>query len=631
VRRDGPTHEPLELSLQRLLVSGGGDRGTVRGRRRGASYRGQRGVRRIPLRKEPVRPTQSAVSNVTGQPYVDLTDYLAVIRRRKGWVLWTILLGLTVAVLYSFLAPPTYESTARILVRATNVDPLEEPSEVDLDTERELVLSTAVAQEAQDELGTAQAVSELLQRVSVEIPDEAHVLTITYSAGEPDRAREGADAFAEGYLRFKRRQAEGLASDIRERLELRLRELGARIGDLTQDIQSLPQGEERRIARANLTGIQAEVAALRTRLASLTAVNTDPGEVIGAAITPVAPASPKLPLDVGLGLVAGSVLGVALALLRERTDPLIRGHLDLEKVLGVPALSVIPRIAAWKHTAEPVVIARDAPQEPAVEGYRLLRTHLLYAADTTERDAQITMVTSALPGEGKTATVANLGAVLAQSGQSTVLVSADLRRSRLHRFFGLRDAPGLTDVLSGRVSIGEALQPSGLENLWILGSGDVRAGEIELLRPNALRGLAAACAEELGQVDFLVVDSAPLLPVADSLGLMPAVDQVVVVVDALNTEQAALARCRELLEQVGAFVLGSLLNKYEPLGPDRYEGYGYGYALPDGAAGAGDGRRPVVRVATEERRDPDEPLGDSEQGQRAPSSRGWQTRREGGR
>jgi tyrosine-protein kinase len=306
-------------------------------------------------------------------------------------------------------------------------------------------------------------------------------------------------------------------------------------------------------------------------------VNTTPGAVIGAPTAPNAPASPSLPIDLGLGVVAGSIIGAVLALLRERTDPHIRGQLDLEETLGVPALGSVPPVPGWKDAEVPMIITKDAPYDPSTEGYRLLRTHLLLAADTAGGGPQVAMITSALPGEGKTSTVANLGVALAHSGKRTILVSADFRRPRLHRFFELPNHPGLSDIRTGRVTVADSLQSTGIENLAFLATGDTLPGEVELLQPQYLRELAQACLDSGDGFDFMIVDSPPVLPVADSLAMMPAIDQVIFVVDARKTEHAALKRCRILLENVEANVLGGLLNNWEPPASDRYEAYGYGY------------------------------------------------------
>lgn len=144
----------------------------------------------------------------------------------------------------------------------------------------------------------------------------------------------------------------------------------------------------------------------------------------------------------------------------------------------------------------------------------------------------------------------------------------------------------------------DALRPTGIENLVLLSTGDTLPGEVELLQPQYLRELAQACLDSDDGFDFMIVDSPPILPVADSLAMMPAIDQVIFVVDAGKTEHAALRRCRMLLENVEAEVLGGILNNWKPPRSDRYEAYGYGYGPMEGPAPTWGRRlRSAVRLA----------------------------------
>jgi polysaccharide biosynthesis transport protein len=513
--------------------------------------------------------------------YLDLVDYLRILRRRKSWVLIAVAVGIVIGLAHFALADRRYVSTARVLVEETNVNPLEGQSPVDLETEREVVLSTPVARIAGESLGSDRDPSELLRQVSVDVPGETQVLEIGYDAGSPRAARDGAVAFAQAYLDYRREQADAQLDNQTEQIRSQMGDLLARIGELALEIETAPLGSEDRARDvATRNGLKAQVEALQGQLAALEAVNTDPGEVIGAPATPRAPASPSLPIDLALGLAGGLLVGAVLGLFRERTDPRVHGHLDLEKVMGVPTLAFVPPVEMWTEADDPVLISRDAVHDPAAEGYRLLRTHVLLAAHLAGGGPQVLLVTSALPGEGKTTTVANLGVVLSHSDQRTILVSADFRRPRLHRFFGLRSGPGLSDVLAGTARLRDALQDTDVEHLSVLGSGQLRTAAVELLRPVNIQELVRECVEELGGFDFLVIDAPPLLPVADTLAMVSAVDNVIFVVDANRTGEPALARSREMLEQVDAQVLGTFLNNYRPPA-EEYPAYGYEYGPVD--------------------------------------------------
>jgi succinoglycan biosynthesis transport protein ExoP len=541
-------------------------------------------LRRAPRPQATVSAAPSAAAGTTEPRYVDLGHYVEIIWRGKRWVFVAVAVMVGLALVYSLLAPSTYTSTSKVLVRPINVDPVADPEPVDLETQREVVLSTTVARLAGDAMGSGLTASEVLKHVSVDVPGETQVLTITYAAGDPRGAQEGSRAVAQAYLDYRRQQAEAATTQIQERIERRIEDLQRQYEDITTEIRDSSDPT----AIAARVGVRAEMLTLRSRLVALTTVNRDPGDVIGAAPLTTSPASPNLLLNLAAGLFLGLLGGSVLALTRARMDRRVRGNASLEHTLGVPTLALIPRVPLWDDEEEDVLISTREPHAPAVEAYRTLRTYLMLSAAESGRESEVVMITSPLPGEGKTVTVANLGVVLAQSGRPTILVSADLRRPRLHRFFDLPEAPGLGDVLAKRARLRDAIRPSGVENLWVLSSGDVDPSHIAMLQPLVMRRLAKACEAAVGHFDFMLIDPPPLLPVADTLGMVPAMDEVLLLVDAHKTEEGAVLRCRQLLEQVDANILGGILNRYEPDG-GRYESYGYGYESPpeNGADGNG--------------------------------------------
>jgi receptor protein-tyrosine kinase len=225
----------------------------------------------------------------------------------------------------------------------------------------------------------------------------------------------------------------------------------------------------------------------------------------------------------------------------------------------------------------------------AGEAYRSLRTSLQFA--TLDGLARVILVTSAGEGEGKSATVANLGVVLATAGERVAVISCDLRRPRLARFFGLDEQVGLTTVLLGRCSLEEALQPvPGIDGLTILPTGERPSDPTGVLGNYQLAGV-------LGQLrkmfDLVLVDSPPLLPVTDAVILAQAVDTTLLVVAAGKTRGKDLRRATEALSLVHATTIGVVLNEVT-----KSTGYGYGYGkrygygeyAPTGAVAGGNGR-----------------------------------------
>jgi capsular exopolysaccharide synthesis family protein len=193
-----------------------------------------------------------------------------------------------------------------------------------------------------------------------------------------------------------------------------------------------------------------------------------------------------------------------------------------------------------------------------------------------QRGVKTLMVVSPMAGEGKTTTAANLAVTLANANKRVILVSADLRKPRVHRFFNLENSVGLSNVLSGEVKPWEALQDPKVENLRVMASGPVPARPAELLQSEQMGELLV----ELREVaDFVIIDTAPILLVADALALGPLVDGVLFVADSEVSTRGSVNHAREQLEQVGAPVLGGIYNNFDPSKGRTYYPYS-GYYGP---------------------------------------------------
>ena len=229
-------------------------------------------------------------------------------------------------------------------------------------------------------------------------------------------------------------------------------------------------------------------------------------------------------------------------------------------------LATVPMVASWRRNANPAAISVSEPTSQPAEAYRSLRTSLQFVrSDGTVRTI---LVTSPSAGDGKTATVVNLGAVFAQAGARVVLVSCDLRRPGLGQFFAPAGHAELSSVLSGEQPLDRALSPvPSVDGLWTLGSREVAANPTELLGGDRMRSLV----DDLGKrFDIVLIDSPPVLPVADALILSGYADAVLLVVAAGSTRRGELRRAAEKLAQASAPVVGAVLNK-----ATAQDGYGY--------------------------------------------------------
>jgi polysaccharide biosynthesis transport protein len=285
---------------------------------------------------------------------------------------------------------------------------------------------------------------------------------------------------------------------------------------------------------------------------------------------PRSPSNPTLVNSGLIGLFVGLFLGLGFAFLRERLDDRLSGRSDLEVAINAPVLSVVPRVAAWRNAKKAYLVSGEEPHSVASESYRTLRTAILFAA--SQYDVNTLLITSAHEKEGKSATSANLAVVLGQAGKRVIVVSGDLRKPRLQQFFGLSSKrKGLTNLLAGEVTLDQVLVPVDPSpgNVRLLDSGPIPGNPTELLGSDAMRDVM----DQLrARADFVIVDIAPVLAVADAMTLARRCDGVLFVADASRSSQGAVTQARQQLEQVGAKIIGGVLHNFDPSKSHSYVG-----------------------------------------------------------
>lgn len=297
---------------------------------------------------------------------------------------------------------------------------------------------------------------------------------------------------------------------------------------------------------------------------------TDNVQVAESAVVPERPVRPQTLLNTLLAAVVGGMLATAAAFLIEYLDDTVKGPDDVS-ALQVTNLALITRMNSQE--AQDKLVVLNEPRSPAAEAFRSLRTNIQFAS--VDRDLRVLMITSAGPGEGKSTVAANLAAALAQAGQRVVLVDADLRRASVQRLFKMSNSAGLTDsLIQDGGSLNGSLRPTRVEHLQLLMSGALPPNPAELLASDRVGVLLKQLKE---QVDMVVLDTPPCLVVTDAVALSKRADGVLVVVEAGKTRRAAMEQTLKTLRQVGAPVLGTVLNKYSARAQDGYYGYQYQY------------------------------------------------------
>jgi len=499
---------------------------------------------------------------------LDLRDYLSILWARKWIVLAVVATTTTVALLYSYLQTPMYTSSAEVVVIPPRFDP-RQPSAafgiININTEQQVASSVPVAQVASRHL-TALGLQP--GDMSVTSIADTEALVFTASSPNPASAQATADAYANGYLELRRDSVLSNLEDVRRRYETRIAAIDKEAGEIARTISTIRDEAQRGILTTRYGALLAERATLVGNLNGLVSADTvGVGEVVQSASFPHSPANSNHMKDGSLGLIVGLALGIGMAFLWDRLDERVRGRQELELHSGAPVLAFIPHVPRLNG----LLITARHPASEAAEAYGALRMRLMQAA--ARHRFKTVLVTSSLPSEGKTSTVANLGVALAQEDRRVVLLSADLRRPRLQVYFPAGMGTGLTDVFSGKRTALEALSPTAIKHLWVLHSGN------DLAARSPLQLLDSAAMEKLlvtlrNFADIVLIDAPPLLTSPDVAALVPMTDGVLFVADPSRVQRPMIEAARHEFEALGAPIIGVVVNNYDPR---RFRTYGSGY------------------------------------------------------
>ena len=260
---------------------------------------------------------------------------------------------------------------------------------------------------------------------------QTNVIAITAIAADPALAARTANTYARAFVTYQQTVALNGLTAAEAQLRTQIRSLKKQISNL----HGTPGGSSQSDALVNQ---QVVSRSSWPRCRSTVRWRSDGVALVTPAEAPTSPSAPK-PVQNGLlGLAAGLILGLAAAFLRDNLDDAVATKDEAEQLAGTPVLAMVPMVTSWKRRDKPVVMAMAKPTAPAAEAYRSLRTSLQFAQ--LERELRTILITSPAAAEGKTSTLANLGAVFAQAGQQVVLVSCDLRRPRLGQVLRARRA-----------------------------------------------------------------------------------------------------------------------------------------------------------------------------------------------
>jgi non-specific protein-tyrosine kinase len=308
------------------------------------------------------------------------------------------------------------------------------------------------------------------------------------------------------------------------------------------------------------------------------------------------PVSPRTLLNTLLAAILGLVIAVGIIAVVEYLRDAVKDPDDVQAVTGLSTLGIIARMKGNGDRSEIYQLAALLyPRSGVTEAYRTLRTNVEFASVDTP--IHTLLVTSAMPGEGKSVTAANLAVVFAQAGRRVLLVDADLRQPGVHRVFNLPNAHGLTTLLRrDDVSIDAVLQNTEQDSLRVLTTGPLPPNPAELLGSQRMRAVIDRLNAE---ADLVIFDSPPLQAVTDAAVLSSFLDGTLLVVDAGRSHRRAVRLARQALERADAKVLGAVLNRIPVGARSEYaDYYGGAYGSETGPAKQGGPGSAPERSAT---------------------------------
>jgi receptor protein-tyrosine kinase len=443
-----------------------------------------------------------------------IQDFVQLLRSR--WITICITIAVTVggALAITLLTTPLYQASTRLFVSTTSNTSASEAYQGTLSSQQrvlsytKLLTGETLAQRTVAKLSLDMSAKALQKNVSASAPQDTVLIDVSVLDPSPVRARDIADALSDEFVVMVREletPAEGVTPDARVVVEQR--------------------------------------ASIAT-----------------------SPVFPKTTRNVTIGLALGVLLGIGLAVLRDRLDNTIKSQQILEQVAGVGLVANIPLDKSLRKDS---VISFTDDRSPIAEAFRELRTNLQFLE--VDDPPRVLVITSSLPSEGKTTTTINIAMALAEAEHNVVLVDGDMRRPKLDKYLDLVGSVGLSTVLSGRASLAEVLQKTRFPGLTVLTSGVIPPNPSELLGSLATKKILSQMRSDF---DYVIVDSSPLLPVTDGAILAAAADGVLVIARFGETKREQLAHAVGNLRNVEARIVGAILTM---LPARKIASYAYNY------------------------------------------------------
>ena len=529
---------------------------------------------------------------------VTLREYARVVWRRKWVVAIVTVVFLALSLAYSFTRTPLYEASATLIYESSlNVaNPLSTGGYVDsaqrqveLDAVASVIASPDLVKSAREALETEDVAAGYSVTAAPKTKTgttSSSTVTITAVSSSAATAARAANAYADAFIALRKSQQQAQVVQAQQVVQSKLDAFKTDASRQSTEYYTLSQRlQDLQILEATVTGNFRKLV---------------------PATVPTAPFSPQPVRNALLGLAAGLVIGVGLALLLEQFDTRVRTVDQAVGIFGMPSLGQVRKLSAKRAGAQPLMVLTDS-HGPAAEAIRKLRGSLDFA--NVDGDLRSLFITSALQHEGKSQTVCNLALSLAATGTRVVLVDGDLRRPQVHAFLDLPNTTGLSTVLTGKsesldtirtrttgprltelTRSGKVDTSTGGEPLFVLTSGPLPPNPAEMIASRRFANLIGELQEEF---DMVIVDAPSVLAVGDTAAIARSVDGMVFLIDLTRAKRPILEEAARQIAQMPCRKIGLVL--VSEATSDSYSSYYRSGSSPlDQPAGAKSGRTKVT-------------------------------------
>lgn len=508
---------------------------------------------------------------------MDLRDYLRIIRARMWLVIVAVVVTFAATLAFSLMQDEVYEAEADLLISESNssssamldaaLSGFSSQPERSLQTQVRMMKLRPVFERTIRSLDLRMHPDALADVTEVTAQGQTNVVSVSVRDGDAKRAALLANTIASEYELWVREFSRARIRAAADEVESQLDDVRADLVSAGESMGKTPTDEQKvelQLISEDYAGLSEQLRQLRIR----EQMEVGPVQVINTAAVPKDPIAPRPFRNSLLGLAVGIMLGLAAAFLAEALDHTVKSPEQAAELTGSPIIGIVP---LRRDNDTSAVAMSQTAASPVAEAFRGIRNSLDFI--NFEHDIKTVLVTSALPGEGKSTVSSNLAVGLARAGHKVVLISVDFHRPKSALYLGASEALGLSHVLSGQYALDTCLQTSEEPGLTILASGKVPPNPSEMLGSERMGDLVAKLAEE---ADWVVLDGPPVLAVADTTAVAKWVDGVIMVVRSGRTSRDALSRSIQMLGSVGAKLIGTVLLGVRATGGDT-SAYGYSY------------------------------------------------------